>query len=283
MNTDIRIDVRLPRHRKYKKLKRIIGPATMEHLVTFWGTVAEQVPNGALNGWSTEDIEDAAGWDGESGVFFAALVESEFLDETESGYYPHDWHEHQPWVVGAEERSESARKAGLASAEARRNKAARSADVQRTVDDPLTIRSTDAQRKLNPRTPSPSPSPLPSPKPEEPPHIPPGGGVRQADALFELFWQAYPKKIGKDAARKAFAKRRPSRTMTEIMIAAVEQQMSSPQWARDGGQFIPHPATWLNQGRWEDDVGGTAGNVTDWDALIKEAEAYDAQVSDGRA
>lgn len=89
----------------------------------------------------------------------------------------------------------------------------------------------------------------------DPPHIPPGGGVRQADALFELFWQAYPKKIGKDAARKAFAKRRPSRTMTEIMIAAVEQQMSSPQWARDGGQFIPHPATWLNQGRWEDDVG----------------------------
>ena len=38
------------------------------------------------------------------------------------------------------------------------------------------------------------------------------------------------------------------------MIQAVEKQKQSTQWQRDGGQYIPHPATWLNQERWEDEV-----------------------------
>ena len=37
------------------------------------------------------------------------------------------------------------------------------------------------------------------------------------------------------------------------MLAAIEQQRASPQWAKDGGQYIPNPATWLRQGRWEDE------------------------------
>ena len=98
MNTDIRLDIRLPRHWKYRKLKRLIGAATMEYLVLFWGTVAEQVPTGELNGWSMADIEDAAGWDGELGVLCKALLDCGFLDQTEHGYYPHDWHEHQPCI-----------------------------------------------------------------------------------------------------------------------------------------------------------------------------------------
>lgn len=38
------------------------------------------------------------------------------------------------------------------------------------------------------------------------------------------------------------------------MLAALAQQKKSPQWVKDGGEFIPHPATWLNQGRWQDEV-----------------------------
>lgn len=167
MNTDIRIDICLSRHWKFRKLRRLIGPATMEHLVMFWGTVAEQVPNGALNGWSTDDIEDAAGWDGEAGVLCAALQECCFLDTTDEGYYPHDWHVHQPWVVGAEERSEAARKAGRASAEARKAKAGGSTGRQRAVEQPLNGTSTEEQREPNPKNglATPYPSPLPSPSP----------------------------------------------------------------------------------------------------------------------
>lgn len=68
---------------------------------------------------------------------------------------------------------------------------------------------------------------------------------------FETFWKAYPRKVGKDAARRAFAK---VKVPVETLVAAVEAQKASPQWTKDNGQFIPNPATWLNQGRWEDEV-----------------------------
>lgn len=71
---------------------------------------------------------------------------------------------------------------------------------------------------------------------------------------FDEFWAAYPRKIGKDAALKAFKKRKPSAELLGKMISAIENQKHSVQWNRDNGQFIPNPATWINQGRWEDEL-----------------------------
>lgn len=67
---------------------------------------------------------------------------------------------------------------------------------------------------------------------------------------FDVFWKAYPKKIGKEAARKAFKK---VRVKVDLLVSAVEEQKHCEQWTRDNGQYIPNPATWLNQGRWEDE------------------------------
>lgn len=69
---------------------------------------------------------------------------------------------------------------------------------------------------------------------------------------FERFWQAYPKKVGKEAAYKAFMKIRG--VSVETMLKAIETQRRSDQWRNDNGRFIPNPATWLNQGRWEDEL-----------------------------
>lgn len=123
MKNDIRVDISLPRHLKYKRLKRVLGIDPMFYLITFWASVAEQIPNGELTGCSTQDIEELAGWDGEVDLFCSSMIDVGFLDKTEDGYYPHDWHEHQPWVVGAKERSETAKKAGKASALKRKIKA----------------------------------------------------------------------------------------------------------------------------------------------------------------
>jgi hypothetical protein len=38
------------------------------------------------------------------------------------------------------------------------------------------------------------------------------------------------------------------------MVKAIEVQKKSEQWQRDNGQYIPHPSTWLNQRRWEDEM-----------------------------
>ena len=67
-------------------------------------------------------------------------------------------------------------------------------------------------------------------------------------AKFEQFWHEYPSKIGK---KKAFTSFKLVKIDIEVLLNAVKQQKETSQW-RSG--YIPHPATWLNQGRWEDDI-----------------------------
>lgn len=68
---------------------------------------------------------------------------------------------------------------------------------------------------------------------------------------FESFWKAYPRKVAKPAALKAWLQHKPD---LQQVIYALKNQSQSPQWQKDGGQFIPHPATWLNQERWNDEA-----------------------------
>ena len=69
---------------------------------------------------------------------------------------------------------------------------------------------------------------------------------------WDAFCSIYPKKIGKGAAEKAFNKIHLANGLLDLMIAAVKEQAQSEQWRKDGGQYIPNPATWLNQKRWMD-------------------------------
>ena len=75
---------------------------------------------------------------------------------------------------------------------------------------------------------------------------------------FGAFYSRYPKKIGKRAALKAYAAARKRSTWptTEDVLAAVEDQRRSKQWSDP--QYIPHPATWLNQDRWLDELPAAA-------------------------
>ena len=74
----------------------------------------------------------------------------------------------------------------------------------------------------------------------------------QYSAAFEVFWARYPRKTGKDAAWKAWQRRSHELPGPDELAAILERQCHCEQWQRDGGQYIPHPATWLNQGRWKD-------------------------------
>lgn len=78
------------------------------------------------------------------------------------------------------------------------------------------------------------------------------------EAAFEAFWDSYPKKVGKQAAKKAFDK---VKVPVKTLVDAIERQKCSAQWKTENGRFIPNPATWLNQGRWEDEVSVSTGNV----------------------
>jgi hypothetical protein len=70
------------------------------------------------------------------------------------------------------------------------------------------------------------------------------------DENFVSFWTAYPKKVGKEAARKAWAKAKPP---IADVLKALGWQIKSDQWFKNKGEFIPNPATYINQGRWQDE------------------------------
>jgi len=77
---------------------------------------------------------------------------------------------------------------------------------------------------------------------------------------FEVFWKAYPKKVGKGYCQEIWKKKKlPD---IETILFALRKAIASHEWQRDYGKFIPNPSTWLNQGRWED-----AG--IDYDALSR--------------
>ena len=67
---------------------------------------------------------------------------------------------------------------------------------------------------------------------------------------FELFWNNYPKRTGKDKALQSWKKAKPK---IDEVLYALSWQAESEQWTKDNGQFIPNPATYINQGRWKDE------------------------------
>jgi hypothetical protein len=76
----------------------------------------------------------------------------------------------------------------------------------------------------------------------------PAGDAR---VRFEDFWEHYPRKVGKSAALQAW-KRKVRNGDGQKILEALVWQRSSPDWLKDDGAFIPHPTTYLNQGRWMD-------------------------------
>ena len=69
---------------------------------------------------------------------------------------------------------------------------------------------------------------------------------------WDEFWEAYPRKVGKKAARKAFGAAVKKTTKQGLMSALAAQKAA--MWSGRDAQFIPHPATWLNNERWDDAV-----------------------------
>lgn len=69
---------------------------------------------------------------------------------------------------------------------------------------------------------------------------------------FERWWAEYPNKKGKGAAERTWAKLRPTEADLQMLLRKLEEQKHSEKWQEDGGAYIPHGSTYLNQKRWED-------------------------------
>ncbi|WP_122518643.1 helix-turn-helix domain-containing protein [Pseudomonas viridiflava] len=79
-------------------------------------------------------------------------------------------------------------------------------------------------------------------------------GTAKGAKGFDAFWMLYPRKVGKEKALKAWQKLQMTHALYELIVSALANHVLTPGWTKDGGQFIPHAATWLNGKRWEDEV-----------------------------
>jgi hypothetical protein len=99
-----------------------------------------------------------------------------------------------------------------------------------------------------------------------------------ADA-FALFWAAVPNKVGKRGAEKAYKAAIGVLTVRSVidphgfLLERMKLFAASPI-GRGEPQFIPHPATWLNNGRYEDDPATWQRRPNDPRGTLSAAQEY---------
>jgi hypothetical protein len=79
------------------------------------------------------------------------------------------------------------------------------------------------------------------------------------ETTFALFWTAYPKKLDKESAFKAWRKIKPDQQLFDTIMQALERFKALEDWKKEKGKFIPYGATWLNKKRWQDEISPPQG------------------------
>lgn len=214
MAQDIRVNCDLWDHPKYQRLTAQLGDIAGLALIRLWSWAGRYKMDGKLGAMSDAEIATAAKWQGDPAEFVGALREA----GTWSAWLDkdgdlHDWPDHQPFVVKTDQRREQASMAGKAAWKNRKKIPA------------------DAPARTKPIT----HDSLYSPE-------------------FEAFWEPYPRKVGKGAAYRSWMKM--PETEQELLskcLTALEWQKKSEDWAKENGQYVPHPATYLNGRRFDDE------------------------------
>jgi|GEM_PF-1838218 len=87
---------------------------------------------------------------------------------------------------------------------------------------------------------------------------------------FEIFWKEYPKRMAKSQAIKAWKKLNPSDELQKKILKDIQKRKKTDSWLKNNGQFIPYPATYINNARWEDEIKTTTKNSN----FINNREVY---------
>ena len=72
-------------------------------------------------------------------------------------------------------------------------------------------------------------------------------------AEFFLFWKEYPNKKNKQTAMARWDRMRVTAGLYEKIMEGLARAKNSREWAEKDGRYIPHPASWLNAGGWENE------------------------------
>lgn len=268
-------------HPKFRRLAHVLGisrPQTVGHLVYMWRVAWE---DGDPELGDELDVELAAEWDGERGKWCSAAHEVGFLDRADNGHYGiHDFYDHAPPYVQQRAKRERERtvskkceQCGGEYRSAQNNSrfctdTCRVKHSRRPSPPPYVTAVTDSLRTVTHSVTdcygTPAPAPAPALKENTVTVIEPTKKrTKHADGLpgFDAFWAAYPRKVAKPAAHRAWASIAPDELLARRITRAVTDHIAA--W-RDRGtelEYIPHPATWLNARRWEDELTTTTATM----------------------
>lgn len=281
MNSDIRLSIAFKGHRKRKKLRRRIGDRADSYLIDLWLTVALDRPDGRLTGWTVDDIADSCGWEGESEKLFKALVDAGWIDVDDDGVMSvHDWQEHQSWACNAKARSEKARKAaekrwesrnggkdplpqkpeesngcGPGNANTMLGACSEQCGNGKVAYAPILsypfLSNINNTSNLTSNTESNDINNQPMDDPAGSPDVGDGKKIIYPKPFLE-FWAVYPRKVGKGVALKAYQNIKVPRPSLGQILESVKAHSKMEQWQNKS--HIPHPSTFLNERRWEDEL-----------------------------
>ena len=229
-----------------------IKPAYMIGLLTcFWLWALDNAPSGNLAGISARTIARAAGWpEDDADNFVSSIKAAGWLDESEDGDLEiHDWYDYAGKLIDQREaeKQRSRRRRAKAKTEEETTDGRPTDDQEKTVGrvDKTRVDKTRVDKTKGDKSPT-------SAKPTA------------QDDRFDQFWNAYPRKVGKKAAQNSWKKIKPTAELFEKIMQSLEAAKHSAQWQRENGQYIPHPTTWLNQGRWDDEL----------DPVVQQSQMY---------
>ncbi|MEG6507070.1 hypothetical protein [Nitratidesulfovibrio sp. 1201_IL3209] len=276
MNTDFRVSVDFFAHHKARKLRRRLGADALLSLLQLWAYAAKMRADGSLAGMDSEDVELAAGWDGDAGLFTKALVEVGFIDLCDDGMALHDWAENNPWVADEKSRKERAQKGAAArwakhpecssNAQAMPKHAFSNAPLPSPSPEETSLNSevlpkAEAVSSSTRSASAPSkPGAARTKKPAEPASPETGYRTRKGRTLdgkrldaFERFWSAYGYAKGKAEAADAWLDiPQLTESLVAQIVAAAQREAAARPALLASGRTPKMAQGWITARRWED-------------------------------
>jgi len=186
-----------------------------------------------------------------------AMVDAKIWKEIDGGYLVHDFLAYNPSRADTKKRRDMANKRQI-----KLRLVTQAIHGPSRVTAPVTLDhhgtqkkkrvTRKSQRDICSRTRTPTPTPEVQKQPR----------ARLGESQFNIFWKEYPRKKGKLKSHNEWLRIAPDADLFKKILDAIHEQKQSAQWTKEGGQFIPHPLTWLRGKCWEDETDAPAPKET---------------------
>lgn len=242
----IEVHQELREHKKLYACAELLKISRVEMLgtiVTLWLWALDNVPDGSLSGISRQTIARVCDWNvKKADVLVNALISTGWLDQNGDTLVIHDWTEYVGKLMERRRKDRERKKKSTAvpptSAGTPQEFRGSSAEIP-VLQYPNSTVPIPNHNYSAPNTGDITPPPQEGPAPFD-------------GRSFTAFWDAYPKKHGREAAWEAWRKLAPSPETVRQIMSNLEAWKRSGQWTEDGDRYIPKAVNYLSdEGYWK--------------------------------